>query len=137
MAIASLIDVEKHFGKKVLFEHLELIIYEGERVGFIGANGSGKTTLFRMLTGQVAPDMGTVAIGRNTKVGYLVQNPEFNAENTVIDEAELGFAQLHDLSHEMRELEHRMAETEGDELDKVLEKYTNVQHEFDIAGGYA
>jgi ATP-binding cassette subfamily F protein 3 len=137
MAIASLSNVEKHFGKKVLFEKLDLAIYEGERVGFIGSNGSGKTTLFRMLTGQVQPDMGTVAIGRNTKVGYLVQNPEFDPENTVLDEAELGFAQLHQLSHDMRELEHRMAETTGDELDKVLEKYTNVQHEFDIAGGYA
>jgi ATP-binding cassette subfamily F protein 3 len=137
MAIASLTNVEKHFGKKVLFEKLDLAIYEEERVGFIGANGSGKTTLFRMLTGQVAPDMGTVVVGRNTKVGYLVQNPVFDAENTVIDEAELGFAQLHDLSHKMRELEHQMAEVTGDELDKVLEKYTNVQHEFDIAGGYA
>ena len=55
----------------------------------------------------------------------------------MIDEAELGFAELHQLSHDMRDLEHRMAEVTGDELDKVLEKYTNVQHEFDIAGGYA
>ncbi|HSU69686.1 MAG TPA: ABC-F family ATP-binding cassette domain-containing protein [Tepidisphaeraceae bacterium] len=137
MAIASLQNVEKHFGKKVLFEKLDLAIHEGERVGFIGANGAGKSTLFRMLTGQVQPDMGNVAVGKNTKVGYLVQNPEFNLENTVIDEAELGFAQLHDLAHEMRELEHRMAEVQGDELEKVLEKYTNVQHEFDLAGGYA
>jgi len=137
MAIASLQNVEKHFGKKVLFEKLDLAIHEGERVGFIGANGAGKSTLFKMLTGQVQPDMGNVAVGKNTKVGYLVQNPEFNLENTVIDEAELGFAQLHDLAHEMRELEHRMAEVQGDELEKVLEKYTNVQHEFDLAGGYA
>ena len=137
MAIASLSNVEKHFGKKVLFEKLDLAISEGERVGFIGANGTGKSTLFKMLTGQIEPDLGSVAIGRNTKVGYLVQNPEFNLENTVIDEAELGFAELHDLAHEMRELEHRMAEVTGDELEKVLEKYTNVQHEFDIAGGYA
>ena len=52
MAIASLTNVEKHFGKKVLFEKLDLTIYEGERVGFIGDNGSGKTTLFKMLTGR-------------------------------------------------------------------------------------
>jgi ATP-binding cassette subfamily F protein 3 len=37
----------------------------------------------------------------------------------------------------MRDLEHKMAETEGDALEKVLEKYQNVQHEFDLAGGYA
>jgi ATP-binding cassette subfamily F protein 3 len=137
MAVASLSNVEKHFGKKVLFEKLDLSISEGERVGFIGANGSGKTTLFKMLMGLEQPDLGTVLIGRNTRVGYLVQNPVFDLENTVIDEAELGFAALHRLSHEMRDLEHQMAETTGDALEKVLEKYTHVQHDFDLAGGYA
>src|ERR687893_2196814 len=137
MAIASLSNVEKHFGKKVLFEKLDLSIYEGERVGFIGDNGSGKSTLFKMLIGQVEPDAGTVAVGRGTKVGYLVQNPTFDPENAVIDEAELGMAELHKLAHDMRELEHKMAEAQGDELEKVLERYQNVQHAFDIAGGYA
>src|SRR5688572_16950657 len=137
MAIASLSNVEKHFGRKVLFEKLDLAIYEGERVGFIGDNGSGKSTLFKMLAGEVKPDMGTVAVGRNTKVGYLVQNPQFDPQNTVIDEAELGFAELHQLSHDMRDLEHRMAEATGDELEKVLARYQDVQHEFDLAGGYA
>jgi ATP-binding cassette subfamily F protein 3 len=137
MAIASLSNVEKHFGKRVLFEHLDLSIYERERVGFIGANGAGKSTLFKMLAGEVKPDAGTVSVGRGTRVGYLVQNPTFDPENTVIDEAELGMGRLHDLAHDMRELEHKMAEATGDELDKVLERYTNVQHEFDLAGGYA
>src|SRR5205085_12030113 len=69
--------------------------------------------------------------------GYLVQNPQFDPDNTVIDEAALGFAVLHDLAHKMRDLEHKMAETEGDALEKVLERYQDVQHEFDLAGGYA
>src|SRR3954471_2365030 len=137
MAIATLSKVEKHFGKKVLFENLDLSIYEGERVGFIGANGAGKSTLFKMLMGLEHPDAGTVSVGKGTKVGYLVQNPEFDLENTVIDEAELGMGKLHDLAHSMRELEHKMAEAQGDELEKVLERYTHVQHEFDTAGGYA
>src|SRR4051812_47446111 len=137
MAIATLSKVEKHFGKKVLFENLDLSIYEGERVGFIGANGTGKSTLFKMLMGLEHPDAGTVSVGKGTKVGYLVQNPTFDPENTVIDEAELGMGKLHDLAHDMRELEHKMAEATGDALEKVLERYQHVQHEFDLAGGYA
>ena len=137
MAIATLSNVEKHFGKKVLFEKADMAIFEGERVGFIGANGAGKTTLFKMLTGQVQPDVGTVAVSKGTRVGYLVQNPSFDLDSTVLDEAELGFAELHDLSHKMRDLEHKMAETTGEQLEKVLEKYQTVQHAFDIAGGYA
>src|SRR5665213_2757265 len=137
MAVATLTDVEKHFGKKVLFEHLDFTVYEGERVGFIGDNGAGKSTLFKMLTGEVEPDAGTVQVSKSTKVGYLVQNPTFQLDDTVIDEAELAFADLHRLAHEMRELEHRMAEAQGAELEKVLEKYQNIQHEFDVGGGYA
>ena len=70
MAIASLTNVEKHFGKKVLFENLSVAIYEQERVGFIGANGSGKSTLFKLLAGELQPDAGTVSVGKKTKVGY-------------------------------------------------------------------
>ena len=103
----------------------------------IGANGSGKSTMLRILLGQEPPDDGVASIRKGVSVGYLEQNPTFAAGNTVIDEAELAFAELHDLSHRLRALEHQMAHVLGDELDKVLQKYQNVQHEFELAGGYA
>ena len=102
MAIASLSNVEKHFGKKVLFEKAEMAIFEGERVGFIGDNGTGKSTLFKMLMGQVQPDVGVVRSARNPR-RIPGAEPEFDPESTVMDEAELGFAELHDLSHKMRD----------------------------------
>ena len=136
MAIASLSNVEKHFGKKVLFEKMDLAIFEDERIGFIGANGSGKSTLFKMLMGEVRPDAGAISVSKSTKVGYLVQNPQFDLENTVLDETELGFEELHRLSHDLRDLEHKMADATGEALEKILERYQTVQHEFDIAGGY-
>jgi ATP-binding cassette, subfamily F, member 3 len=137
MSIAALTNIEKTFGKRVLFDKLSLTIYEGERIGFIGANGSGKTTLFKVLTGAVIPDMGTIAISKGVKIGYLAQDPVFDTENTVLDEAELAFAELHQLSHRLRELEHEMAGKQGEELEKVLKAYQTTQHEFDLAGGYA
>ena len=104
MSIVALSNIEKTFGKRVIFDKLNLTIYEGERIGLIGANGAGKTTLFRMMTGEMVPDMGNVAISKGTKVGYLAQDPVFDPTNTVIDEAELGFAKLHELSHRLRDL---------------------------------
>jgi ATP-binding cassette subfamily F protein uup len=89
------------------------------------------------MTGELVPDAGNVAISKGTKVGYLAQDPVFDAENTVIDEAELAFAKLHELSHRLRDLEHEMAEHQGEDLEKTLQKYQDVQHEFDIEGGYA
>jgi ATP-binding cassette subfamily F protein 3 len=137
MSLAVLDNIEKTFGKRVLFDKLCLTIYPGERIGFIGANGAGKTSLFKVLTGQLTPDAGSVAIAKETRVGYLTQDPSFDAENSVLDEAELAFAGLHRLSHRLRELEHEMAGKAGDELDKILRQYQTTQHEFDLAGGYA
>jgi ATP-binding cassette, subfamily F, member 3 len=137
MAIATLQDIEKNFGRRVMFDKLSFSIDRGERIGLIGDNGSGKTTLFRVLTKQLAVDMGTVAITEGVKFGYLEQDPVFDLANTVMDEAELAFATLHDLSHRLRELEHEMAHVVGDELEKILHKYQETQHDFELAGGYA
>ena len=137
MPIATLTNIEKHFGQRVLFENLSFTIDRGERVGLIGDNGSGKTTLFKVITGQVQPENGTVAVARSVKLGYLEQDPTFDPANTMMDEAELAFAQLHAISHRLRALEHAMAEQSGDALEKTLRQYQQLQHDFDLAGGYA
>ena len=137
MPIATLNNVSKSFGHKALFEKLNLSIHRGQRIGMIGANGSGKSTMLRILLGEVPPDDGVASIRKGISVGYLEQNPTFAPGNTVIDEAELAFSELHDLSHRLRDLEHQMAHVLGDQLEKVLEKYQHVQHAFELAGGYA
>ena len=137
MSVATLSKIEKTFGKRVLFDKLDLNIEQGERLGFIGANGSGKTTVFKVLTGQIIPDAGIVAVSKGTKIGHLTQDPTFDPANSVVDEAELAFAELHALSHKLREIEHEMAHHAGEALEKVLRQYQQAQHEFDLAGGYA
>src|SRR3982750_4024185 len=122
MPIATLTNIERTFGQRVLFDKLNLNIYRGERIGLIGDNGAGKTSLFKALLGELSLDAGTAAINKAIKVGHLQQDPVFGAENTVIDEAELAFAELHALSHRLRDLEHEMAGLGGADLEKVLEK---------------
>jgi ATP-binding cassette subfamily F protein 3 len=137
MPVVTLANIEKHFGQRVLFEGLNFQIERGERVGLIGDNGAGKTTLFKTITGEVQPDSGIVAIAKSVKLGHLTQDASFDTTNTVMDEAELAFAELHALSHRLRDLEHAMAEQTRDELERTLRAYQNLQHEFDLAGGYA
>src|SRR3954449_10936522 len=110
MPIVTLSNIEKTFGQRVLFDHLNFEIDRGERVGLIGDNGSGKTTLFKVITGQIEPDSGITAIAKSVRIGYLTQDPVFDPDNTVMDEAELAFADLHRIAHELRHLEHAMAE---------------------------
>jgi len=130
-------NLEKVLGERHLFEKLAFSIEPGERVGLIGNNGEGKTTLFKMIVGEMTPDAGDINIPRGTKIGYLKQDVVLDPKNTVIDEAELAFADLHDVAHHMRELEHQMAEVEGEKLEAVLKEYEDAQHKFDDLGGYA
>src|SRR5688572_3474084 len=137
MPIATLTNIEKTFGQRVLFDKVNLNVYRGERIGLVGDNGTGKTSLFKVLVGELTPDAGAASTNRSIKVGYLRQDPSFDPTNTVIDEAELAFLELHELSHRLREIEHEMAGMEGEALEKVLGKYQKVQHDFELAGGYA
>jgi ATP-binding cassette subfamily F protein 3 len=137
MPLATLDNLHLSFGQRVMFDGLSFTIDRGERVGLIGDNGAGKSTLFRVIEGTQKVDAGSASVPRGTKVGYLKQDPKFDENETVIDQAELAFAELHDISHKLRELEHDMAEHQGDDLDKTLLKYEKLQHEFDLKGGYA
>jgi ATP-binding cassette ChvD family protein len=73
----KVIEVEglsKHLGDKQLIEDLSFSLPPGGIVGVIGPNGAGKTTLFRMLTGQEAPDAGTITLGDTVRLAYVDQS---------------------------------------------------------------
>src|SRR5687767_3164415 len=136
MPVIQLTNIEKTFGRRTLFDKLNLSVERGERVGLIGANGSGKSTLFKLLVGEITADAGDVSVSDGIKLGHLTQDPTFAPGSTVIDEAELAFRELHELAHKLRDLEHAMADQAGDALQKTLDKYQTIQHEFDLGGGY-
>ena len=66
--------LKKAMGDKLLVEDLSFALPPGGIVGVIGPNGAGKTTLFRMLTGQEAPDAGTITYGDTVKLSYVDQS---------------------------------------------------------------
>ena len=65
--------LEKHFGAKPIVKGFDLRVLRGDRVAFVGPNGVGKTTLLKMLTGEIAPDAGTVSLGTNLEVAVFDQ----------------------------------------------------------------
>ncbi len=83
--LASCNSLSKSFGSRTLFENISLGISEGERLGLIGPNGSGKSTLLKILSGRMEPDSGTVSLRRNTRVGYVPQETDFPAGQTVAE----------------------------------------------------
>src|SRR5438093_12021851 len=129
-----LTDVHKSYGAQDVLRGATLQINPGEHVGLVGRNGAGKTTIFRLVDDEATPDRGEVVRARGLKLGLLSQHVHFEPGSTVHESALAAFGHLQQLEHEMHELEHRMAEA-GD-LEKVLERYSDLQHEFEREGGF-
>ena len=85
MHIVSIDSVSKNYGLKPLFEDVNLGLDSEDRIGVVGVNGSGKTTLLRLIARKLAPDSGQIVFAAGISVGYLAQNPPFNADQTVLD----------------------------------------------------
>lgn len=75
--------LSKSYGSQPLFTGLTFGLREGDRVGLVGPNGSGKSTLLKILAGIETPDSGTRSVRRLLRVGYVPQDPEFPAGQTV------------------------------------------------------
>jgi ATP-binding cassette, subfamily F, member 3 len=128
-------DVHKSYGVQDVLRGVSLQINAGEHVGLVGRNGAGKSTVFRLVGGDETADRGDVVRSKAVRLGFLDQHIKFEAGSTVHESALAAFGHLQQIEHEMHELEHRMAEV-TDDLDKILERYSDLQHEFEREGGF-
>lgn len=79
-------DIAKAFGDRLLYDHLTFSLPPGAIVGIIGPNGAGKTTLFKMITGELQPDSGSIVIGDTVKLGYIDQNRPLDPAKSIWEE---------------------------------------------------
>lgn len=82
-------DLNKSYGKQVLFKNIFFTVNKKERVGLVGRNGHGKSTLFSLLLGQEEYDTGTISIPKNYVIAHLDQHIKFTTD-TVLKEGCLG-----------------------------------------------
>src|SRR5919205_3982582 len=128
-------DVHKSYGAQDVLRGASVQLNPGEHVGLVGRNGAGKTTLFRLVSGEETADRGDVVRARGLRLGLLEQHVHFEPGATVHEAALSAFGRLQQIEHELHELEHRMAEA-PDDLDAVLARYSDLQHEFEREGGF-
>ncbi len=88
-------NLDKCYGRQVIFEKAGFTLNPGERVGLVGRNGHGKTTLFKMILGEDRPDSGCISIPNGYKLGHLSQHISFS-EDTVLKEACLSLPENED-----------------------------------------
>ncbi len=115
-------------------------ISPGEKIGLIGRNGSGKTTLLDIISGKTAPDGGEIAIARGKNIGYLEQEAEYPAGNSLLDEMLSARPDVLSLKHKLADAAAALSEiglSASEAGLPALESYGLLQEEFEKSGGYA
>ena len=118
---------------KNILDGLSFEINNGERVGILGRNGCGKTTLFRILTGEIHPDDGTVSIYKGKRLGLISQIPVYPPDWTTEDVLKDAHKRLYAMQDRMNELAERMA---YDDSPQILAEYDRLSADFTRLGGY-
>ena len=140
MPIVSVIQLGKSYGAELVFAGVSFQIDEQDRIGLVGPNGAGKSTLLNLLAGREEPDEGTVAIARNTRIGYLTQTTNFQPQNSLREEMLTVFAEVRDWEHNLSELALQLAtpSAQDDSVlhEQLLTRYDELQTHFEHAGGY-
>ena len=132
--ILSLTDVRKSFGPDEILKGVSFRIERGEKVALVGRNGTGKSTLLRLITGQYAPDGGSVSLARGVKIGYLKQEAPVSMGRTLLEEAESGAAERLELQRRIEALEARAEQGLPPE---DLEEYGALHERFVEMQGYS
>lgn len=86
MNILTVEQVTKSYGDKILFQDASFGMEDQDKIGIIGVNGTGKSTFMRVIAGIEPPDAGKISMGNRIRVRYLAQNPEFDPDNTVLQQ---------------------------------------------------
>jgi ATPase subunit of ABC transporter with duplicated ATPase domains len=132
----SFSNINKQYGKQLVFVDASFQLNPGEKVGLVGPNGSGKTTLFRMIVGEESPDEGEVSVPKKLSIGYFRQDVEEMQGRSVLDEAIAGSGRVGDLHHELEALNHAM-EHNAEDMDRILARFGEAQEEYEHLDGYA
>lgn len=130
-------DLSKSFDGKDILKGVSFHIEDNEKAAIVGINGAGKTTLIRMLIGELAPDTGTVTLSKDTTVGYLAQNQNIDSAHSIYEELREMKRDVIELEKEIRKAEAQMDVLRGDDLDRLMERYAQMNHEFQLKNGYA
>jgi len=127
----SVKDLKLAYGKRVLFEEVNLNFTKGNCYGVIGANGAGKSTFLKILSGEIEPNKGTVDITPGERMAVLKQNQFQFDEETVLNTVLMGHTKLWAIGKERETIYAKEDFTEEDGM-----RAGELEHEYGEMGGY-
>jgi ATPase subunit of ABC transporter with duplicated ATPase domains len=130
--------ISKQHGPQILFVETSAAIHRGEKVGLVGPNGAGKSTVFRLIMKEESPDDGQVSIDRGVTIGYFSQDVGEMSGRPAVAEVMDGAGAVSTVATELKQLEAALGDpARANEMDKLLDRFGEVQARFDELGGYA
>lgn len=138
MILLALQNVTKSFAMNTVLKDINLTLQAGSRMGLVGVNGCGKSTLFKLISGAMEPDEGTISLSKGARVGVLTQDADIQSDLTIQQELERVFEPVREMERKLRQMEAEMAEKHDDPaaFDQLSHAYSRLMDRFEDAGGY-
>ncbi len=135
--IFSLVNVGKIYPpKKQVLREIFLGFYYGAKIGVLGLNGSGKSSLLRIIAGTDSNYTGEITRSKGYSVGLLEQEPQLDPNKTVKEVVEEGKKELVAMLREYDAVSNKMGEATPDEMEKLLEKQSQLQEKIETENGW-
>jgi ATPase subunit of ABC transporter with duplicated ATPase domains len=119
------------YGKRVLFDEVNINFLKGNCYGVIGANGAGKSTFLKILSGEIEPNKGSVEIGKGERMSFLKQNQFEFDEETVLNTVLMGHKEMMAVMQKKDAIYMNPDATEDDYM-----RASELEAEFGEMGGY-
>jgi ATP-binding cassette subfamily F protein 3 len=128
------------FQGESLFDNITFRLGSGDRIGLVGKNGAGKSTLLKIISGDLETSSGQIAIEKDTGIGFLRQDIDFEYGRTVLEESYLAFTKIKEIETKINLINDQLAKRtdyESDDYSQLIVDLNDFQHEYEIIGGYS
>ena len=135
--ILSCNHISKSYGIDTILDDCSFFVNDNEKAAIVGNNGAGKSTMMKIIMGELSADEGTITLGKDKTIGYLAQYQDLSSHNSIYEEVKSVKQNLIDMEARLVDYENQMSHVNGDELSRLMETYTNLEHRFQLQNGYS
>ncbi|MEW4413537.1 ribosomal protection-like ABC-F family protein [Clostridium sp. AN503] len=135
--ILSCNHINKAFGTDQILSDVSFHIEDQEKAAIVGINGAGKSTLLKIIVGELAADQGEVVLSKGKTLGYLAQHQDLDSSRSIYEELKEVKRPIIEMEQQIRSLELKMKDAQGEELEQMLSAYSRLNHTFELENGYA
>lgn len=136
--MVSIDNLKVEFGVRPLFQDVNFVINERDRIALVGKNGAGKSTMLKILCGLQKPTSGSVSIPNDVTIGYLPQVMKLADDTTVYEETRKAFSRQAVMKAKLESMQREMSERtdyESDEYLALVDRFAQEHELFMMMGG--